>query len=779
MRRAGKSVKLKPLKDDFPRKLNRFEIDKIKSMMKRNLDAVKVDFEKSQNSQITAKVSSSSIHSDKAELVYSNLDRWPVHVSLRSLTEVDLNNDRVDKYFLKLSTQSLDQETIVCLLKLMLKMHNTTRVKERGTQVLTDLVLNRQLDEMNENSLTILAQSVDRFGAPLSVVDALVSHSLSRFHVESLLLLNKVTIRTKSEFVFPEILIPTLTKSELVDLLESVEPCDIPQIVAHTVDLVSNELSRLSFHRLVDDKDRVLKILFRLKLKLDQQIYVENNPFYSKESMRRNFLKFKIFKSISSTFHEQVLALPMPQVAQKMLLLNGVNSLKIDSVDIVANRIQSFGDTLLGSLSGSEFTSLLYAISHHPSAWKRRDKYRSQIGTVVARNLGAKLDSLSQSQLVSCAQSVMLYHNSAIRSLVADEIIPRLNFVQIEAIDDQIGMGRIMAKLAQDSQKACIGLSRLFDAIDYPRLTTPQIVELFDICSVAKILNPTTRLIETLQNRLTVSGGLISPTNISRVIGCLANLQARNTERLRDSLLQSIGDPTNLHPRLLARLVSDVALLTLSNPTVDSSWTESALLSLALPENFNTILSDGLVANKFASSVPLLGETGKVYTDHLSEVPENPLRALLETAQLETRQKIDKQEWSGLLPRSTSFVGDILGALFESQSPMDSETGGFVIETPRIWRHELKKLQITIVRDKDCARDDPRHILARAAKEIASDRSAGWKVVVLPEQAIDTLITNYPPDIVKKRIRRARIIHGTIQDDQHRLVSQLKEIFTD
>ena len=776
MRRATRSVKLKPLKDDFPRKLSRFEIEKIKTMMQRNLGAVKIDFENSTPGSTIPKPFPSGL-SHKAELVYSNLDKWPVHVSLRSLREVDLEDERVDKFFENFFTQSFDQETIVQVIELLMTMNNTTRVSDRVSQLVTELVLNRRLEELPQDLLTVLAQAVNQFGASEQVLNTLVAHALSYYHVSSLLVLNAVTIRRKSEFIFPEILIPTLTKSELVDLLESVEPCEIPQVIAHTVDLVSNELSRLSFHRLVDDKDRVLKILFKLKLKLDQQIFIENNPFYSKE-FKRNFLKFKIFKSISSNFHEQVLALPMPQVAQKMLLLNGVNSLKLESIDIVANRIQSFGDTLLANLSGTDFTCLLYAISHHPSAWKRKDKYRNQIATVVARALKDKLDILTQSQLVSCTQSIMLYHNSLIRTIISDSIIPRIDFAQISSVDDQTAIGRIMAKLSHDSDQACTGLLALFDALDFPRLTTPQTVDFFEICSSAKLVGPIGKLIEILQNRLEVSGGLISPSNVSRVLSSLAILQARNIDSLRNSLLQTIGDFNSLHPRLLARLVSDVALLNLSSPADDLSWAQGALLSLAVPENLNTIMSDGMVAKHFASSVPLLGETGQVYAEHLSQVPGNSLAGLLENAQLEQRPKIDKQEWSGLLPKSTSFVGDVLGALFES-GPMDSETGGFIIETPRIWRNELKKIQITIVREKDCAKDDPRHILARAAREIAGDRSQGWQVIVLPETAIDGLLETCSQENLKRKIRRARIIHGNIPDDTDRLVRQLKEIFTD
>jgi hypothetical protein len=218
--------------------------------------------------------------------------------------------------------------------------------------------------------------------------------------------------------------------------------------------------------------------------------------------------------------------------------------------------------------------------------------------------------------------------------------------------------------------------------------------------------------------------------------------------------------------------------MSLSNPAVDRSWTESALLSLSVPENLELVVSDSVVSKKFASTVPLLGHTGKVYTDHLAVVPGNALESLLESAQLEVSTKLDKEEWTGLLPKSTSFIGDILGALFES-GPLDSETGGFVIESPRVWRNEGLKLQVTIVRAKDCARDNPRHILARAAKEIARDRAHGWEVVVLPEQAVDNMMINGSPEVIKKRIRRARIIHGNVPNNTDRLLSQLKEIFSE
>jgi hypothetical protein len=761
------SRRLKPLINDFPRKLSRIEIDKIKSMMKRNLAA-----SPSLDQKISQPQSSHPTPSDKTELIYSNLNTWPVHVGLRSLCEVPLVHAEVDKFMTRVfSLSNLDHETTVAVLQLMLRMDD--KVSARAREILNRLILERELEEFSDDHILVVVDAVLRFGVSEDAMNRLVNHCADQFHTIALLRLNKTSTRTRGESVFPEILIPTLSKTELVDLLESVQECEIPQIIAQTVDAVSDQICRLSFHRLVEDKDRVLKILFKLKLKLDRLIYVENNPFYSKNS----FLKSKIFRSISSQFHDQVISLPMSQVAEKMLFLNGVNSLRIDSVDIVSNRIQSFGDHLLGNLDGGELTGLLYAISHHPSAWKRKDKYRQQIASVVARALKAKVDSLSQTQLVSCVESVMLYHNSAIRSVVANEIVGRIDMTQIESVDDKIRLGEIFVKL-QAEDPVLVALGRLFESLDPPSLTTPNIVDFFEIFGKTKLVGPCKILMLCLETRLTNSGGLISPTNIARVFATMASLQLRDSRSLQQTLLVSLGDVSSLQPRLLARIVSDIGLVSLADPTIHTTWLENALVALGDPDNFNSIVSDSTIATKFASAVPLLGSTGQTYTNHLATVPGNLLSSLLSVAKLTTRPHIEKEDSNGLLPKSTSFIGDILGALCETIETQDTETGGFVLETRRVWRSQARNLQVTIVRAKDCARDDSKHILARAALDIARDRAQGWRVVVLSETVIEELIATCPTESLRKRIRRARVVHGKVQDDFDRLVIQLKEIFT-
>jgi hypothetical protein len=140
--------------------------------------------------------------------------------------------------------------------------------------------------------------------------------------------------------------------------------------------------------------------------------------------------------------------------------------------------------------------------------------------------------------------------------------------------------------------------------------------------------------------------------------------------------------------------------------------------------------------------------------------------------------RLEKEEWSGLLPKATSFIGDVLGALFPGATS-SPESGGYELETARKWRHSEHNIQISIVPPKYCARDDPRHILAPAAMDVAKDRIEGWQVIVLPESLVESVAETVTTETIRKRIRRARILHklDDCEPVYNTILNQFKEIF--
>jgi hypothetical protein len=588
----------------------------------------------------------------------------------------------------------------------------------------------------------------------------------------------------KGELLLSTSLVPTLSKKKLFQVLHALETCEFPELIARTVYVVSDSLSRLTFSRLVSDEEKLdlLTTLSKLKVKLDHMVYVENNPFYDKQSFVA-----KILKNLSSDFNKAALSLPMPELSKRMVSLSCLNKLPLSAVDLIANRIQSFGDKLLapGSISGSDFSNLVWAITNHPSSWKRKDRYRASIGLQLARAFRQHIETgiMTPAHKISTAKSLMSIQSKDIQSTIAFA----LSSVPVEKLSvSQLLVGaRIAVDLLKKVQADAETASMYIDAIPVAQLTTPQCVELLETCRTGRLVARAPEVVQLLSSRLETNGGLISPSNAVKVISVIGDLQIRNCESSIVELTKCI--PDSVHPRLTARAVSAIALSSIAYPGLTitvKQFIEERLLSLSTPDRMEVVLKDSGVSGNLARALRLIGGTvGPQFTAHLRAIPssseegldiKNVINSTL-ADELFTHEpahaKLSAQEWTGLLPPASAAVGELLGA-FEGTAV--SETGNFQIETPYVWRDSGNKIQISIIRDKHCAQDKPGHILGQAAAEVTRDRQSGWRVIVLPESVVKQL-AQVDKTALKKRVRRAKILHQEA-DSYEKLIGQFKQV---
>jgi hypothetical protein len=373
-----------------------------------------------------------------------------------------------------------------------------------------------------------------------------------------------------------------------------------------------------------------------------------------------------------------------------------------------------------------------------------------------------------------------------------------LDPLKLSAVE-QIASGKLIATLLNhDDCASRIRVEpflRLIANIDIPRLRTPQLVELLETCKSVSVVHRVEEIASAVEKRLET--GSISPANAVRAVVAFGTLQTRGVAGLVSTLAaECVSVLEGTRPLLAARLVSGIAACCISNPeiaTMAHSSIEQLLLSVSSPDQLEELQTRPRIACDFTKSLQVLGELGVSYRQHLAALPapaedreiiaiggvELTQRSILDDLVSLTRKPhVSKEEWEGLLPPSTAFTGDLLGALMPHDLLNDSaESGGFTLSTPRVWRHGSEKIQISIVRSKQCARDDPRHILGAAASAIAADRAAGWQVIVLPE---DILLRAQLEgvDAVKRKVRRARIIHKDAGSRYDVLLRQFRELFS-
>ena len=811
--------------DDFPRELNEFEKSKIKKSIKANLDFF-------QKSTLDVPVVSipvampTIVLSDTVNLALGSLETWPVPLSATTLKEVLGTTPKEVVPMVRSDVRCLDfiasvfandnwrrqypNRTLMDLLTVISKLSPNS---DRIDHLVDELVIHRELDGMSPEPGLQIVRILTEAGRP--VPPQVITFAQAAMDIP--LLLAVVPDGLKSgKLLIPPSLIPVMTKSELVELVSLLPACDFPHVVASTVEMVADQLSRLSFHRLVSDKEKnqLLLALFKLKTKLDSMIYVDSNPFYNKDK-RFNFLG-KITRTLSSEFHNAVLTLPLATVSTKMMALAGLNKLQLDTIDIVANRISSFGEKILlpSVISPSEFTCLVWAMTHHPESWKRKDRFRNSIAGPLVNGFRAQLTDgrFQPHQLVTCSKSLMSIQNKQVR-LVVGEVLSAIDPGRLTN-SDRLAAANIAATLLNHGDKSLLDpIIRIMESVEIARLTTPQLVDMVDICHEAKLVGRVPALTECVERRLAESGGLISPTNVARLVTSLGYLQTRGVSTLIVNLLQYIPDVSECHPRLAARLFRGIAACSVANPEIVESVQpeiESLLLTLSIPENMQQVLEQKRLAADLNKTIRLLGPAGTVFRQHLASIPASPdeTQLLLATAgdpslpvahgdlddidiasdekptindeleSLNVEPKISRDEWTGLLPPATSLVGDLLGALMppSNQSSIHSiESGGFQLVGPRMWRHPTERIQVTIIKANQCARDNSRHILGPAASAVAAERAEGWHVIVLPEDLVQVAAAA-GTDMLKKRVRRARILCRDGETQGATLVSQFKEI---
>ena len=336
-------VMMKGLVDDFPRVLSQLE----RSRVARQLNEVLAQFPQPVSDNPTKKVPPLA---GNVEIVLKSLEKWPTRLAVNNLHQLGdlsklMNDERMMKFINHLTPSLLSTDLLVRTIALL------PRGSPKHVSVLRELVSVRELEGLSQSELLVVADNlIPEFAAPLI--------ERAKRDMDPQILLRLVPLgHAKGEMIFPDFLLPLLTKPELIRLLQMLEPCEFPAVIARTVGQVSDHLTRLSFRRLVKDEDRaeLLVILAKLKVKLDTMVFVEGNPFYDKS--RHSFLS-KLLGTLSSDFHHTAISLPITAASERMMALTCVNKLQLKSVDLIANRISAFGEKLLApsSVDSSVFT---------------------------------------------------------------------------------------------------------------------------------------------------------------------------------------------------------------------------------------------------------------------------------------------------------------------------------------------------------------------------------------------------------------------------------------
>ena len=785
------------LVDDFPRPLTRFEKARISQSLTATLKAFP--------SSVEPETVDRGTLPDKERVVLANLSTWPLPVALKTLCEtlsVSEHAEAISKdgqfldffanFFSPSWRESVPTFALVDALEIIVRVDpESIRVSE----VLEELIQERDPDSLGFAQMTRVVCAVKRSNAG----KAAWGQTLTKIAQESWdknLMIEAVPLGLETgKMLIPEILFATLSKAELIRVLVCLEECEFPDTVAAGVTLISDALTRLSFNRLVSDeeKDQVLLTLAKLKSKLDRVAYIENNPFYIKNK-RQNFLG-KICRTLSYDFRHAATALPLPVAAEKMLALSSLNALQLKAVDLIANRISSFGDKLLlpDVMPGPAFAALTHALLSHPQVGRRQDRFRALIASPLARALRLYIaaGTLSPHQKLICCQALMVVHNESVRSAVA-QVIDTLDVSQLRPAD-LVSLSRISSVLLRHDDSNVDCMARIVAGIPLETLSTPQLVELLDTCRQGRVVGSVASIVRALDDRLLQSGGSISTFNAVRALDSIGELQVRGASRVCRTLSIAASE-SEIDSRLRVRFLSGLASASISNPELREileSLAENILLTISEPGHLRTIVEEGRSVRKLNQALNLLGTTGAMFRDHLQLIPVGSagsqiaaeggprgrsFRDALESVGNSDMPCVDNL--LGNIPATTSFVGDLLGALL-SESTDSSElvdSGGFQLRDAYTWCHASGRIMITIVRARQCARDDHTRILGSAAARIATDRFNGWQVIVLPETILQSALHADSGDI-KKRLRRAKIIHKA-DTPLSNLRAQIREILT-
>lgn len=788
----------KRLIDDLPRKLTDFEKSKIVKSLTHAL-ALVPEVDRPDSSPFIPE----PVLPDKESLVLGNLASWPLPLALKALLELlSVSKYRVaigsDARFLRFVARLFSPgweatKSTLALLDLLDIITAVAPLSERIPLILNELVLKRDAESLAPEELIRVIRAAKLCPLEIPRITAqLVQIVEQSCNIDLLIEAAPLGLPT-GKLLVPTSMLPVLSKAELIQLLTGLDKCELPDTIVTGVAAISDALTRLSFNRLVTDeeKNQVMWTLFKLKTKLDRMAFVDNNPFYVKDK-RNNFLG-KICRTLSYDFQHAAVTLSLPVAASRMLALSGLNALQLKSVDLIANRITSFGDKLMhpAALSATEFTALVYTITNHPQSWKRTDKYRASIAAPLSKALYLQLEAgrLSPHQTVTCCQCLMTIHNTPVRSAVAEALV-RLDTQTLSPVE-LLSLAHISATLIKHDDRTIQLIIKFVNEIPLQRLNTPQLVDLLGVCRDARIVTRADETLMALQQRLQETGGLISPTNAVKVISAVGDLQVRNIGQVVDHLVSIALEVSEMHPRLSARLLTGLTMASVCNPEITAmtnSVSSQLLLNMSSPESLKEILTDVRLTRKLYRSLELLGAEGGVFRSHLTAIPAPSTESLVgvepgsvvpslndELMSVAIETGADKEELLRTLPSSTALVGDLLAALMPV-SGASADSGGFELEGPRTWTHLDHRVRVTIIRPRQCARDDPRRILGSAAAQIASERLKGWQVVVLPEFAIESLHQS-GMDAIKKRVRRAKIIHKDV-DTFTNLLNQLKEILS-
>jgi hypothetical protein len=564
---------VRKLIDDFPRTLSEFERSKIGMELEEALR-----FSTPTNASVlTQKCSLLPPH---VNVCLDQLKNWTHRIAMDNLNALrgDLKDGELaamqgDKRFLAFVSRldtNLPSDILVQLLPFI------PPDTPRAVSILEELIIVRELEGLSATQVAGIVESLVP-GSSSTINYESVLFQWAENSLEPAVLLKLVAFAVKSgRPAFPDTLLPLVSKHDLIHhVLAPLLSCEFPATIARTVRSVGDLLTRLSFRKLVEEEDRItlLDILARLKVKLDTMVYVHDNPFYDQRSYRTDFLD-KVLRTLSNDFHVSAISLPMTPLSDRMMALKCLNRLKPESVDVIVNRISAFGDTLLSPMAvePTVLRNVFYAITHHPSFWKRRDRYRQAMGVQSAKLLRrhALEGRMSSSDLISCAKSLMRIHNREIRS-VTGEVLSSLEPSHVSA-KDLIAVVEIAGVLVKHKEPnltlpTVVGFMR---GLPLAELRPPQLITALEVCRSSRLVNSAADILDAIIDRISRNGGLLSPFNIVRIMTLIGELRLINSKAALECLSACLPEPSSLHPELASRLNAALTLTAAVNPHSDS-----------------------------------------------------------------------------------------------------------------------------------------------------------------------------------------------------------------
>ncbi|KAF4671319.1 hypothetical protein FOZ61_003256 [Perkinsus olseni] len=372
-----------------------------------------------------------------------------------------------------------------------------------------------------------------------------------------------------------------------------------------------------------------------------------------------------------------------PRMCRVSMALVQLGRLPDWTVKAIEKRLASPRLVLLPSagVQPTDLLSLMWALHRWPNSWRRRSEWGAPDG------LGAQLHMALRAHLTSGTMSarMLLTAVECLASITTRKTKPVLLDAMREAARlalegkedltlNEICMAAttytVRLQFASIEPQTTVAFLQLLHQRGLSKLTTPQLADLCEVHSYARIVMGLPETLDALTTRLADTGGLIAPAVAARVLVSGAKMQAGAPEGLMLALAKAVNAADNLHPRVAARSLWGITAW-LAGRQGEPGLTvelEKLVMAVASRESMETVLEHRAVSGMLwqALSIPHgdmgIRETLGGYRAHLlaldhsdeyNTLPSGPIPdidGLLEQAGLGRTPALEKHKAAGGSP---------------------------------------------------------------------------------------------------------------------------------